>query len=81
MFSECINLTNLNPPYNWKVYSISLVDSPNLTALSIHLFIEKAIVGNQRTLTLHAEAMTRWMASEYYEEDKVTAAEKFITIQ
>lgn len=80
IFQECINLTNLNPPYNWRNRTISLADSPNLTPLSIHRLIDRAIVGGQRTLSLHATAKANWMASEYYDVDVVMANEKLITI-
>lgn len=77
------SLTNWNPFYGWGKSYLQIL-SANLTAVSIHLLIERsASVADgalRRILTLHETAKSNWMASEYYDADVVMANEKLITI-
>jgi surface protein len=84
ILSECHNLENLNPFWDWTRGNISLEQSETLSARSLHLIIERASSvadgAEQRTLYLHPNAKANWEASEYYDADIAMANEKLITI-
>lgn len=77
MFSLTKTLQNAGGFKNLKI-DLSLSDSNNLTALSVHNIINEALGGF--TLTLNATAKTRWQNSAYFNEDYWMTKEKNITI-
>lgn len=83
MFGSCFALVNLRIG-NWKQNNIALPNSDLLSPESIHYIIQNAVNladgATARTLTLHADAKTNWMNSEYYEEDEITRIAKGIEI-